>query len=323
MLLEVKNLSVEYRIGEKRLSAVDDVSFSIEEGQVFVLVGESGCGKSTVASAVARLLLDGNEEVSGEILFDGVEITGLPEKEMEKLRGREIGMVFQNPLNALNPVYKVGYQVEEPFVINDRMPKNEAREIALRSFKAVGIPNAERRLDSFPHEMSGGQLQRVVISISTAQRPKLLIADEPTTALDVTIEGQILKLIRDSKTKEDKKAGILLITHNFGTVAEIADRVGVMYAGHMVEIADVYEIFENPQHIYTKLLLQSLPTIKKSEGRLKTIDGVVPRFYKKSSGCRFASRCPMAEERCFNQRPEMTQVRPGHLCACHLVKGQE
>ncbi len=322
MILDVKNLSVHYKVGAKKLSAVDNVSFDIAEGETFALVGESGCGKSTIAYALTQLLLDGNEQVEGEAFFKGKELLTMPKKDITKIRGNEIGMVFQNPLNSLNPVYKVSDQVAEPFVINQHFSKKDVQDLVLQSFKDVRINDAEHKINSYPHEMSGGQLQRVVISISTSQKPSLLIADEPTTALDVTIEGQILKLIKELKNEEGENVSVLLITHNFGAVAEIADKVGVMYGGNLVEIGDVFTIFSKPTHPYTKLLLKSLPTGKKSDGPLATIDGVVPRFTEETEYCRFVSRCPYAKDICRNEKPALHDLGNGHYCMCHFAGGE-
>ena len=315
-LLSLEHLSIDYKVKGGYLSAVNDVNMDIREGEIFAVVGESGCGKSTVAHSIMRLLSGGNAKISGSIRFGGRELTACPEKEMEAIRGREIGMIFQNPLDSLNPVYTVGAQVSEAIML-DRVDKQEAMKRAIRLFQDVKMPDAEERAASFPHELSGGMRQRVMIAMMLSRDPRLLIADEPTTALDVTIEAQILEIIKE--LKETHNTAILLITHNFGLVAEAADKIAVMYAGEVVESGDVFEIFEAPMHPYTRLLMQALPRSTKREGRLQTIDGSVPRILDKKPGCRFANRCPCAEERCRNETPEETAVSETHRCRCFLV----
>ena len=313
-LLSLQDLSVEYPVEGGLLSAVHQVDLSIAPGEFFALVGESGCGKSTVAHSVMRLSLDHKERVSGRILFGGQDLNALPEKEMEKLRGREIGMIFQNPLDSLNPVYTVGYQVEEALRCGGAT-KKEARARTLQLFQDVQIPQAQRRMRAFPHELSGGMRQRVMIAMMLAQGPKLLIADEPTTALDVTVEAQILEIMKSMRAKTG--ASILLITHNFGIVAEVADRVGIMYAGDLVECGDVYQIFEHPAHPYSQALLSALPRIRKTQGRIAANEGTVPRIIGEHRGCRFANRCPYATARCREEAPPRRELASGHWMLCH------
>lgn len=315
-LLSLEHLSIDYKVKGGYLSAVNDVSLDICQGEIFAVVGESGCGKSTVAHSIMRLLSGGNAKISGKILFDGRELMSCSEKEMESVRGREIGMIFQNPLDSLNPVYTAGHQVSEAIML-DKVEKQEAMRQVIKLFQDVKMPDAEDRAASFPHELSGGMRQRVMIAMMLSRNPKLLIADEPTTALDVTIEAQILEIIKELKTKHN--TAILMITHNFGLVAEAADKIAVMYAGEVVESGDVFEIFESPMHPYTKLLMKALPRRTKREGRLETIDGSVPRILDKKPGCRFANRCPYAEERCRERTPEETMVSETHRCRCFLV----
>ena len=300
-------------------SAVNDVSMDIRQGEIFAVVGESGCGKSTVAHSVMRLLSGGNAKIEGKILFDGRDLMICSEKEMEAVRGKEIGMIFQNPLDSLNPVYTVGNQVGEAIML-DRVDKQEAMRRDIKLFQDVKMPDAQERADSFPHELSGGMRQRVMIAMMLSRDPRLLIADEPTTALDVTIEAQILEIIKE--LKEKRNTAILMITHNFGLVAEAADRIAVMYAGEVVESGDVFEIFENPMHPYTRLLMKALPRKTKREGRLETIDGSVPRILDKKPGCRFANRCPYAQELCRSRTPGETTVGETHRCRCFLVSGE-
>ena len=315
-LLRIEDLSVDYKIEGGFLSAVNKVSFSIEKGKVMALVGESGCGKSTIAHTVMRLSLDHNETIGGHIYFDGKDLLALKEPEMEKIRGKEIGMIFQNPLDSLNPVYRSGTQVEEGLRL-DGINGAEAKKKVLQLFKDVQIPNPESRVEAFPHELSGGMRQRVMIAMMLARNPKLLIADEPTTALDVTVEAQVLRIMKEMCEKEH--AAVLLITHNFGIVAEIADRVGIMYAGEIVEEGEVHEIFRNPMHPYSKALLSALPRQKKTEGRIDTIEGSVPRITAKEDKCRFANRCPLAQEKCLRSRPESREISPGHTACCHFL----
>lgn len=313
-LLQVKNLCVNYKLKEGYLSAVESVSFSLKKGEIFALVGESGCGKSTTAYSIMNLLRSGNEIVSGEISFMGQNILTLNHDEMAEIRGKKIGMIFQNPLDSLNPVYSAGWQIQEALLI-DKIPKEDAWKRTLELFKDVKIPDAQSRMSSFPHELSGGMRQRVMIAMMLSRSPELLIADEPTTALDVTIEAQILEIIKH--LKEVYGASIMIITHNFGVVAELADQIGVMYAGKLVEEGSVFQIFENPAHPYTRLLLHSLPRIRKHEGRLETIPGSVPKFIGPIEACRFANRCPEAIPLCHEKRPENVPIENGHTCACH------
>ena len=319
-LLRLENLSIDYKVKEGYLSAVKDVNFSINKGEIFAVVGESGCGKSTVAHSIMNLLPGGNETITGKVIFKGRDLREVTEKEMEKIRGKEIGMIFQNPLDSLNPVYTVGSQVAEAIEL-DKVDKQEAWNRVIELFKDVKMPDAEERAKSFPHELSGGMRQRVMIAMMISRNPELLIADEPTTALDVTIEAQILAIIKD--LKEQFNTAVMLITHNFGLVAEVADKIGVMYAGEMVETGDVFEIFKNPVHPYTRLLMAALPRKTKNEGRLQTIEGNVPRITEKKPGCRFANRCPYATEKCKTEDPPMTMVGEDHMVRCHEIGKEE
>lgn len=319
-LLRLEHLSIDYKVKDGYLSAVNDVNCVLNKGEVFAIVGESGCGKSTVAHSIMNLLPGGNEELSGKIIFKGKDLRECTPQEMENIRGKEIGMIFQNPLDSLNPVYTVGDQTAEAILL-DKVSKEEAWNRVLKLFKDVKMPDAEERMKSFPHELSGGMRQRIMIAMMLSRNPELLIADEPTTALDVTIEAQILEIMKE--LKNNFNTAIMLITHNFGLVAEIADRIGVMYAGEMIESGDVFEIFRNPKHPYTRLLMQALPRKTKAEGRLQTIDGSVPRITNKKPGCRFANRCPYAVEKCFNETPEAVFVAEDHFCRCHLVEKEE
>lgn len=313
-LLTLDKLSVEYRVREGWLSAVKDVDLTVKHGEVFAIVGESGCGKSTLAYSIMRLSADGNERVSGSIKLEGQELTTLSRSGMESVRGKSIGMIFQNPLDSLNPVYTTGCQVEEALFL-DGASKKEAWEKTLELYRKVRMSDPEKNMRSYPYELSGGMRQRVMIAMMLARSPKLLIADEPTTALDVTIEAQILYIMRT--LKNEFGTSILMITHNFGIVASIADRIGVMYAGELVEVASVYDIFEHPTHPYTRLLMRALPRKSKKEGRLVSITGSVPRLTENIPGCRFANRCDMARDVCFEQLPKTAEVGEGHICRCH------
>lgn len=315
-LLKLEDLSIQYKVKDGYLSAVNGVNCTINKGEVFAIVGESGCGKSTVAHSIMKLLPGSNAEVTGKIIFKGNNLLEMDERKIESVRGKEIGMIFQNPLDSLNPVYTVGSQVAEAIAL-DHVDRVEAWNRVIELFKSVKMPDAEERVKSFPHELSGGMRQRVMIAMMLSRYPELLIADEPTTALDVTIEAQILEIM--CELKEKYNTAIMLITHNFGLVAEIADRIGIMYAGEMVETGDVFEIFENPKHPYTKLLMQALPRRTKTEGRLQTISGSVPRITEKKPECRFANRCPLAQDICFQASPQTVMVKEDHMCRCHLL----
>lgn len=314
-LLDIENLYVDYKVADGYLSAVEDVSININKGEIFALVGESGCGKSTIAYTIMNLLSNNNEKVRGSINFKDKNLLELSEKQMSDIRGKEIGMIFQNPLDSLNPVYKTGYQIYEAIAL-DKIDKKEAWNRVIKLYEDVKIPDSTKRIESFPHELSGGMRQRIMIAMMLSRNPELLIADEPTTALDVTIEAQILEIIKD--LKKEFNTSILVITHNFGVVAEIADKIGVMYAGKLVEQGDVFQIFKNPTHPYTKALLKALPRIRKHEGRLETIPGNVPKLVGEIKGCRFANRCSEAKEICFKEAPPQREIEKNHFCLCHL-----
>ena len=318
-LLRLEHLSIDYKVKGGYLSAVNDVNLSVNRGEILAVVGESGCGKSTIAHPIMNLLPGGNEEVEGKILFKGEDLRKYSRKQMEAIRGKDIGMIFQNPLDSLNPVYKTGKQVEEAILL-DGIDRVQAWNKVLELYKDVKMPDAEVRANSFPHELSGGMRQRVMIAMMLSRNPQLLIADEPTTALDVTIEAQILEIIKDLKKTYD--TAIMLITHNFGLVAEVADKIAVMYAGEVIEYGDVFEIFEKPLHPYTTLLMKALPRKTKHEGRLQTIDGNVPRILDKKPGCRFANRCPYAMEKCKDNTPPEIHVSEEHKCRCFLLEEQ-
>lgn len=314
-LLSVKSLFVDYVTSHGRVRAVRDVSFEVNRGEVFALVGESGCGKSTTALALMRLVPQPGHVSAGHIMFQGTNLTELSERQITLVRGKQIGMIFQNPLIALNPVYSSGWQVEEA-VLLDNVSRQEAWRRAFDIMGSVKIPDREERMQSYPHELSGGMRQRVMIGMMISRAPELLIADEPTTSLDVTIQAQILDLLMDLKARNNMS--LLIITHDFGIVADIADRVGVMYAGSLVEQADVFSIFESPRHPYTRLLMRALPTGTKTEGRLETIKGSVPSLTEVPAGCSFNPRCPLAQDICIQERPPEREVAPGHSVRCHF-----
>lgn len=315
-LLRLENVSINYKVRGGYLSAVKDVSFHVNRGEIFAVVGESGCGKSTVAHSIMRLL-DKNAVVLGSIKYNGTNLMELSNKQITGVRGHDIGMIFQNPLDSLNPVYTTGAQVNEAIRL-DGISKLEGWRKVIELYRNVKMPDAEKRVHAYPHEMSGGMRQRVMIAMMLSRNPSLLIADEPTTALDVTIEAQILEII--SQLKKEFGTAVMLITHNFGLVAEVADRVAIMYAGELVEQGDVFEIFRAPKHPYTRLLMKALPRGTKQEGRLQTIDGTVPRLMEVQPGCRFANRCPMAKKICYEQDPAIRALSATHTYRCHFAE---
>ena len=317
-LLEVRDLCIQFETQGGTVKAVDHVSFDIKKGEVFALVGESGCGKSTTAMGVMQLIKSPGKISGGAVNFDGRNLLELSRQEMTKVRGSEIGLIFQNPLDSLNPVYTVGTQMMEGLLV-EKMEKEKAYQIAFDMLRDVKLSDVESRMKSYPHEISGGMRQRVMIGMMLCRNPKLLIADEPTTALDVTIQAGIIELMNELRKKYD--SAILMITHDFGIVADVADRVGVMYAGNLIEVGEVFEIFDNPKHPYTKLLMKALPTITKEEGRLQTIKGFVPNLAEERAGCNFADRCPDCTPLCRERKPVLREVAEQHLCACLLQEG--
>ena len=317
-LLEVRDLCIQFETQGGTVKAVDHVSFDIKKGEVFALVGESGCGKSTTAMGVMQLIKSPGSISGGAVNFDGRNLLELSRQEMTKVRGSEIGMIFQNPLDSLNPVYTVGTQMMEGLFV-EKMEKEKAYQIAFDMLRDVKLSDVESRMQSYPHEISGGMRQRVMIGMMLCRNPKLLIADEPTTALDVTIQAGIIELMNELRKKYD--SAILMITHDFGIVADVADRVGVMYAGNLIEVGEVFEIFDNPKHPYTRLLMKALPTITKEEGRLQTIKGFVPNLAEERAGCNFADRCPSCTPLCREKKPILREVADQHFCACLLQEG--
>jgi len=306
-LLEVKGLKTEFKRDGSSVLAVAGVDFHINKGEVLGLVGESGCGKSVTSLSIMRLLKDTPGRIAGgSVLFEGKDLVQLPEKDMRRYRGNELAMIFQEPMTSLNPVLRIGKQLEESIMLHLGYSRKKAREHAIESLKLVGIPRADEVVDDYPHQLSGGMRQRVMIAMAMACNPKLLIADEPTTALDVTIQAQILELM--NRLKKEQNMGMLLITHDLGVVAEMCDRVVVMYAGRVVEEASVTELFENPQHPYTKGLIASVPKLRQKVHRLESIPGNVPDLRNMPQGCKFAPRCPYVMERCLSQEPQLLPV---------------
>ncbi|MDQ3890121.1 MAG: ABC transporter ATP-binding protein [Actinomycetota bacterium] len=316
-LLEVENLKVSFRTEDGLVRAVDGVSSTVHEREVVGIVGESGSGKSVSMLSVMRLVNDPNAVFEGRVLYKGRDLMQLSEDEMRKVRGAEIAMIFQDPLSSLNPVYKVGWQIEEQLNAHLDMAKVAARRRAIELLEAVGIPNAKRRVDDHPHEFSGGMRQRVMIAMALSCNPDLLIADEPTTALDVTIQAQILELIKD--LKDDFGSAVVLITHDMGVVADIADRVQVMYAGRVVEEGDKRRLFYDPQHPYTWGLLGSIARVDRAKPRrLTAISGQPPSLIGLPQGCNFRPRCPHRFSKCLEDPPLTDKVGGGHRDACHL-----
>lgn len=315
-LLDVQDLKTYFFTEDGVVQAVDGVSFQIEAGQKMGLVGESGCGKSVTALSVMRLIPDPpGEIVGGKIFFDDRNLVDLPKDEMRKVRGRSISMIFQDPMTSLNPVFTVGFQIDEAIQLHQGLEPEEARQKTVEMLELVRIANPEGVADTYPHELSGGMRQRCMIAMALSCRPKLLIADEPTTALDVTIEAQILDLIDDLNQKLD--AGLLLITHDMGVIAGMCEKVAVMYGGTIVEMADARALFKDPQHPYTIGLLGSIPSLAVEKEDLKIIPGSVPDLINPPSGCRFHPRCKFCMDVCKRERPELVDVGNGHYVACH------
>ncbi len=324
-LLEVENLQTHFRTPDGINRAVDGVNFHVNAGETVAIVGESGCGKSVTAMSILRLIPEPPGKIAGAIRFNGKNLLEASDKEMRAIRGNEISMIFQEPMTSLNPVLTVGRQIGETLRLHQGLSAQAAEDRAVEMLNLVGIPEAKRRVKEYPHQLSGGMRQRVMIAIALACNPKLLIADEPTTALDVTIQAQILELMKDLKHRVG--AAIVLITHDLGVVAEVAERVIVMYAGRKVEEAAVGPLFRNPRHPYTQGLLGSMPKLGSSltgeETRLAEIPGLVPSLKKKIPGCVFASRCPKVTDLCTQYAPALEEKAPGHVAACHYALREE
>jgi peptide/nickel transport system ATP-binding protein len=320
-LLEVENLQTHFRTPDGVVRAVDGVSFQVGEGETLAVVGESGCGKSVTANSILRLVPEPPGRIAGAIRFQGTDLLKLDERAMRDIRGNDISMIFQEPMTSLNPVLTVGRQLGETLRLHQGLDRQAAEDRAVEMLNLVGISEARRRVREYPHQFSGGMRQRVMIAMALACNPKLLIADEPTTALDVTIQAQILDLMRDLKRRVG--AAIILITHDLGVVAEVAERVMVMYAGHKVEEAPVAQLFHSPRHPYTQGLLAAVPKLGSSvtgtATRLAEIPGFVPSLTSRIAGCVFASRCTLATDLCRRVAPPLELKAPGHVAACHYA----
>ena len=317
-VLEVKHLSTSFFTDDGEVKAVRDVSFELYAGETLGIVGESGCGKSVTAMSVLGLVQRPGRIVDGEVLFKDRDLTKLNQEELRQVRGRDIAMIFQDPLSSLNPVLRIGYQIDEAMLVHDRIPKAEVRERGIDLLRQVRVPDAQRRSRDYPHQFSGGMRQRAMIAMGLSNRPEVLIADEPTTALDVTVQAQILELLRD--LNKETGTSIILITHNLGVVAGLCKRVIVMYAGEIVEEGPVEQIFESPQHPYTWSLLRSLPRVDSNRrDRLRSIEGLPPDLIALPPGCKFNPRCPFRIEKCFADEPELVPVASAQHAACWVT----
>ena len=317
-ILTIRDLKVAFQVKGKLAYALDGINIDIPKGKIVGIVGESGCGKSMTAMSIMGLIKNPGKIVGGSIDFCGTELTKMSVRDYAKIRGKDISMIFQEPMTSLNPVVKVGKQVMEAIILHEKISKEEAKMRVIEIFNEVGIPEAEKRFNSYPHELSGGLRQRVMIGMAMICKPKLLIADEPTTALDVTIEAQILKLMK--KLCESVGTSIIMITHNMGVVAEICDYVYVMYAGRVMESTLTKTLFNETAHPYTNGLLKSIPTIGKKQDRLYTIKGNVPNILNLPKGCRFVDRCDYAQDICFSSRPADEYIKDNHMVSCFLHK---
>jgi peptide/nickel transport system ATP-binding protein len=317
-LLEVKSLSTSFFTRDGEVRAVDRVSFSVDEGKLMGLVGESGSGKTACVLSIMRLLPESGRIVGGEVRFEGRDLVKLPEPEMRSVRGARIAMIFQEPMTSLNPVFTIGSQIAEAVRLHQNTSRREARERAIEGLRMVGIADPERRVDDYPHQLSGGMRQRVMIAMALSCNPRLLIADEPTTALDVTIQAQILDLIRELQSR--LSLAVILVTHDLGIVAEYADTVTILYAARVMEQAQSAELFRNPLNPYTRALLESIPGADGNrQRRLRAIPGTIPSALHPPSGCRFHPRCPMAIPECARVEPPLEEKAPNHYVACIRV----
>ena len=319
-VLSVKDLKTYFHTATGIAKAVDGVSFTLDAGKTMGIVGESGSGKSVTASSIMRLLPQNGKIMGGEIDFDGVDMMKLSKKQLVALRGNEIAMIFQDPMTSLDPVFKVGNQMVEMICAHQNVSKEAARAMAIEALGRVGIPNPEKRMDAYPYELSGGMCQRVIIAMAICSHPKIIIADEPTTALDVTVQARVLELLRE--LQRNLNTGILLITHNLGVVWEMCDDIMVMYAGQTVEKAETKELYAAPLHPYTWGLLDSIPRLSdESKGMLTTIPGVPPDLRLTGECCNFCNRCRYAQDICRTSVPPLVEVKPNHFVACHLQNG--
>jgi peptide/nickel transport system ATP-binding protein len=319
-VLDVKQLQTTFFSADGEIPAVDQISFSVNKGEILGIVGESGCGKSVTSLSIMKLVPQPPGKITnGEIWLNGENLVQASEKRMREIRGNEVAMIFQEPMTSLNPLFTIGNQLIEGIRIHKKMSKKEARIEAIQMLKLVGLPRAEQIIDEYPHQLSGGMRQRVMIAMALSCHPRLLIADEPTTALDVTIQAQILALMKDLNEKLD--TAIVMITHDLGVVADLCQRVIVMYAGKIVEEAEVRDIFKNPKHPYTMGLLQSVPDVREKKERLYSIPGNVPKPGSIQKGCRFAARCDKAHDRCYIEDPKLYQLENGQSVRCFLHEG--
>jgi peptide/nickel transport system ATP-binding protein len=318
-LLEIRNLRTSFRIKDTYYPAVDNVSLTLRKNEILAIVGESGCGKSTLATSIVGLHNSISTKVEGEILYNNQNLVNLTEDQFNKLRGNDIGFIFQDPLSALNPLMRIGEQIEEGLIYHTKLAKKDREKRVLELLNQVGIPHVERVARQFPHQLSGGMRQRVMIAIALSGKPAIIIADEPTTALDVTIQAQILDLLKS--LQDEIQSGIILITHDLGVVAEVADRVAVMYAGQVIEEAPVVELFRNPKHPYTRSLLKSIPQSNSENEQLEVIQGMVPSLMKlPREGCRFSPRIPWIPASAHEESPQLHEIAPGHLVRCTCWK---
>lgn len=313
-ILEVKNLKTYFHTHKGVVKAVDSVSFDLEEGEILGIVGESGGGKSVTGFSVIRLIDEPGRIEDGEIIFNGIDLMKKSESYMTTIRGKHISMVFQDPMTSLNPVYTIGRQIEEVLILHEKLSKEQRHKRCVELLNSVGISNAEDRLNNYPHQFSGGMRQRVIIAIALASNPDLIIADEPTTALDVTIQAQILKLMK--KLSKETNSALILITHDLAVISELTDRVNVMYCGKIVETGYTQEIINNPAHPYTKGLLESIPDIDEEKNRLSTIAGIVPNMFALPEGCKFADRCSFAQDICREKEPPVVELGNRHEAYC-------
>ncbi|RDI41366.1 ABC transporter ATP-binding protein [Falsibacillus pallidus] len=323
VLLEVNQLQTAFKNDKGEAVAVEEVTFRLMPGETIGIVGESGCGKSVTSLSVMRLLGSSGYIKQGNIKLEGVDLATLPESQMRKIRGNDISMIFQEPMTSLNPVFTIGNQMIEQIVLHMKLSKKEAKKYAVSMLQKVGIPRPEAIVDEYPHKLSGGMRQRVMIAMALSCNPKLLIADEPTTALDVTIQAQILELMK--KIKDEYNTATMIISHDLGVIAEMADKVLVMYAGQVVEEADVYTLFDHPKHPYTKGLMKSIPHLEHDQHtRLASIPGTVPSLNQMPKGCRFHSRCPYALKKCTSERPPLLPINDSsHQVRCWLYEDQQ
>jgi len=320
-LIEIEDLSVHFFTDQGVVPSVNEVRYAVRKGETLGLVGESGCGKSVTAHSLIRLIPSPpGKIVNGRIMFKGEDLVRVSDERMREIRGNEIAMIFQEPMTSLNPVFTVGEQIVEAIMLHTSKEEEEARHTAIEMLSKVGIPSPEIRIDEYPHQMSGGMKQRVMIAMALCCNPELLIADEPTTALDVTIQAQILELM--AELQKETGMSVLMITHDLAVVAEVCDRVVVMYGSRIVEVAEVIELFDNPMHPYTQGLFSSIPNVEEDKERLTPIPGFVPSPMNFPKGCKFNNRCPHVKDICKETEPRLTEIKPGHQVSCHLMKEQ-